>query len=54
MARRIRRRLKVRADRRALQSMPDYILADIGICRGEIDSATEYGRGYPLGPSYRL
>src|SRR5688500_10523799 len=54
VVRRISRRLKVRADRRALQTMPDYLLADIGISRSEIDSATEYGRGYPLGPSYRL
>jgi uncharacterized protein YjiS (DUF1127 family) len=54
VVRRIRRRLKVRADRKALHSMPDYLLTDIGISRSEIDSATEYGRGYPLGPSYRL
>jgi uncharacterized protein YjiS (DUF1127 family) len=50
-ARRLRRRLKVREDRRLLQAMPDYLLADIGISRGEIESATEYGRHYPLGPS---
>lgn len=53
-ARRVSRRLKIREDRRALQAMPDYLLSDIGISRGEIEGATEYGRHYPLGPSYRL
>ena len=53
-ARRLRRRLKIREDRRLLQAMPDYLLADIGISRGQIEAATEYGRHYPLGPSYRL
>ena len=53
-ARRLRRRLKVREDQRLLQAMPDYLLADIGISRGQIEAATEFGRHYPLGPSYRL
>ena len=52
--RRIRRRMKIRADRRALQAMPDYLLADIGISRSQIDEATASGRVHPLGPSYRL
>ena len=46
MARRIRRHLKVRSDRRLLQSMPDYMLADIGISRGGIDRAVQHGRQY--------
>jgi uncharacterized protein YjiS (DUF1127 family) len=54
LSRRIRRRMKIRADRRRLQEMPDYLLTDIGISRNEIESATDHGRGYPLGPSYRL
>jgi uncharacterized protein YjiS (DUF1127 family) len=53
-ARRVGRWLKIREDRRALQAMPDYLLSDIGISRGEIEAATQYGRHYPLGPSYRL
>jgi len=43
-ARQIARRLKIRSDRRLLQSMPDYLLADIGISRAEIETATEFGR----------
>jgi len=43
-ARQIARRLKIRSDRRLLQSMPDYLLADIGITRGEIETAVEFGR----------
>jgi uncharacterized protein YjiS (DUF1127 family) len=54
VSRRIRRKLKVRADRKLLQAMPDYLLSDIGISRSQIDSATRYGRDYPLGPNYRL
>ena len=54
VARRIRRRLKIRADRKVLQAMPDYLLSDLGISRSQIDSATQFGRDYPLGPSCRL
>ena len=54
LARRVRRWLKIREDRRLLQALPDHLLSDIGISRGEIEAATEYGRHYPLGPSYRL
>lgn len=54
VARRIRRNLKVRADRRTLQAMPDHLLSDIGISRSEIDRATDRGRAFQLGPGYRL
>ena len=50
----IRRRLRIRADRKVLQAMPDYLLSDLGISRSQIDSATQFGRDYPLGPSCRL
>ena len=53
-ARRVARWTKIRSDRRLLHAMDDNMLSDIGISRSEIDSATEYGRGYQLGPSYRL
>ncbi len=52
--RRIRRRMRIRADRRALQAMPDYLLADIGISRSQIEDARATGSLHPLGPSYRL
>ena len=48
-ARRVARWTKIRSDRRLLQAMDDNMLSDIGISRSEIDSATEYGRGYRLG-----
>jgi uncharacterized protein YjiS (DUF1127 family) len=54
VSRRIRRKLKVRADRSVLQGMPDHLLSDIGISRSEIDSATHSGRNHPFGPNYRL
>lgn len=54
VVRRIRRKLKIRADRRLLEAIPDYLLSDIGISRSEICSATRYGRDYRLGPDYRL
>jgi len=41
---RVARWMKVRADRRLLASMPDYLLSDIGISRGSIDHATVHGR----------
>lgn len=44
IARRVTRYLRIRRDRRLLQAMPDYLLADIGISRSEIDRATRYGR----------
>ena len=44
VARRIRRRLKVRSDRRLLQSLPDHMLADLGISRSGIARAIEFGR----------
>jgi uncharacterized protein YjiS (DUF1127 family) len=44
IARAIRRWMKIRRDRRLLQAMPDYLLSDIGLSRGEIDYATERGR----------
>ena len=52
--RQLRRRLRVRNDRKRLQAMPDYLLADIGISRSEIGSATEFGRLRNHGPNYRL
>ena len=54
VARRIRRRMKIRADRRVLQDMPDYMLSDLGISRSEIGGAVQFGRDHPLGPNYRL
>jgi uncharacterized protein YjiS (DUF1127 family) len=54
LARRVRRWLKIREDRQLLQALPDYLLSDIGISRAEIESATQYGRHYPLGSSDRL
>ena len=53
-ARRVARWTKIRSGRRLLHAMDDNMLSDIGISRSEIDSATEYGRGYRLGPNYRL
>ena len=44
VVRRIRRHLRVGADRRLLQSMPDSMLADIGLSRSGIDRAVQYGR----------
>ena len=44
LAHRFRRHLKARSDRQLLESMPDYILADIGISRGGIKRAVTYGR----------
>ena len=38
------RRLRIRSDRRQLESMPDYLLHDLGITRGEIDRVTNFGR----------
>ena len=54
VVRRIRRNLKIRADRRLLEAMPDHLLSDIGISRSEICSATRYGRDDRPGPDYRL
>lgn len=36
IARRLRRRMRIRSDRALLRSMPDYLLADIGIARSDI------------------
>ena len=44
LARRLRRRMRAWSDRRRLQALPDYLLADIGVARREIATATEYGR----------
>jgi uncharacterized protein YjiS (DUF1127 family) len=44
----------LRNDRRRLAEMPDYLLADIGISRGEIESVTDFGAIRRLGPSYRI
>ena len=52
--RQLRRRLRVNKDRKTLQAMPDYLLADIGISRSEIDNATEFGRVRSRGQAYRL
>ena len=38
------RAYRIRRDRRILQSMPDYLLHDLGISRSEIDTVTEFGR----------
>ena len=44
LIRHLRRRLRVRNDRQRLQAMPDYLLADIGISRSDIDNALTVGR----------
>jgi uncharacterized protein YjiS (DUF1127 family) len=48
LVRYLRRRLRVRNDRQRLQAMPDYLLADIGISRTEIESALTTGRSRGL------
>jgi uncharacterized protein YjiS (DUF1127 family) len=35
---------RLRADRKILMEMPDYLLTDIGMRRPEIDTALRYGR----------
>ena len=40
----MKRFYRIRAARRALGSMPDYLLHDIGISRSEIDTVTRNGR----------
>jgi uncharacterized protein YjiS (DUF1127 family) len=40
----VNRWARIRRDRRVLGTMPDYLLADIGISRCDIDSATSVGR----------
>ena len=40
----IARRSRIRADRRTLASLPDYLLRDIGISRSDIESATLFSR----------
>ncbi len=52
--RRMERRVRIWQDQRRLQALPDYLLDDIGISRGEIPTATEFGRIRALGPSYRV
>ena len=54
VARRLRRRLRASADRRSLQAMPDYLLADIGLSRREVEHRLASRDAHPLGPSYRL
>jgi uncharacterized protein YjiS (DUF1127 family) len=44
IARAIRRWMKIRRDRRLLQTLSDHLLSDIGISRSEIEYATQYGR----------
>ena len=40
----IGKRHRILRDRRLLNEMPDFMLKDIGISRGEIDIKTEFGR----------
>jgi len=40
----LQRRKQLRADRKILMEMPDYLLTDIGMRRPEIDIALRYGR----------
>ena len=40
----LRRRRRIRADRRLLHSMPDHLLADIGMSRSQIDHHVVNGR----------
>jgi uncharacterized protein YjiS (DUF1127 family) len=44
IASRVSRWMRIWADRRHLQALPDHMLKDIGIGRSEIDSITECGR----------
>lgn len=46
VTRRVRRHFRVRRDQRRLQAMPDYLLADLGISRGQIEAATALGRDH--------
>ena len=39
---RIRQYLRVRRDTRKLEELPDYLLEDIGLTRGDISSARQY------------
>jgi uncharacterized protein YjiS (DUF1127 family) len=41
------RRVAMRRARRELFAMPDFMLADIGLTRGEIASAVRHGRPLP-------
>ncbi len=52
--RRMERRVRIWQDQRRLQALPDYLLDDIGISRGEIASATDIRLFGALGPSYRI
>lgn len=44
MTNRIRRRIEVNRNKRLLSELPDHILRDIGITRGEINAVARYGR----------
>jgi uncharacterized protein YjiS (DUF1127 family) len=48
------RGLMLRDDRRRLAEMPNYLLAEIGVFRGDIGSATDFGTIRRLGSSYRI
>lgn len=54
VARFVHRRVTIWEDRRRLQALPDYLLADMGIGRSDVDRVVNFGRDYPLGPAYRL
>lgn len=49
----LRREWQLRQDRRALQDLDDRALADIGIGRGQVESAIRYGRSYVAGTATR-
>ena len=43
--RRLRRALKRRKARQRIGPLPDYLLADIGLTRRDVETATIWGRG---------
>lgn len=43
----LRRQMRLRRDRRVLRGMPDRLLKDIGIARGEIDRLTSFSLNDP-------
>jgi uncharacterized protein YjiS (DUF1127 family) len=44
MTDRIRRRIQINRNKRLLRELPDHILRDIGVTRGDINTLATYGR----------
>ena len=45
---------KIRAMRRRLEALPDYLLKDVGISRSEIETAIRYGRCISVAHDHKL